>query len=160
MAEQSPISNAAGKRRLTRSRKARVLARTVKVRRSERIFNQLTAGMSISHIAMQEGVSIRRMREIAQDVLAAHKSDPAEGFAQLQIARLSDAMMVAHTAMMDGKLEAVDRVVKLVHELERYHGSGAGAKAPPVARLAAPEPMRALPAPESVKAADNCRVTN
>ena len=155
MSEESPVSQTLCKRRLTRSRKVRLLARAAKVQRREKIFNQLAAGMSVSHIAMQEGESIRRMREIVQEILAARKADPADGFAQLQMARLSDAMMVAHTSMMEGNLQAVDRVVRLAHELERYHGSGARSDAGPVARLKLPEPPRALPAPESIETAEN-----
>jgi hypothetical protein len=159
VSEESPVSEALRKRRLTHSRKLRLLARAAKVQRCEKIFNQLAAGMSVSHIAMQEGVSIRRMREVVQEILAARKADPAAGFAQLQMARLSDAMMVAHTSMMGGNLQAVDRVVKLVHELERYHGSGARTDARFVARLGRPEPPRALPARESIETAENHNVS-
>jgi hypothetical protein len=101
--------------------------------------------MSVSLIAVQEGLSIRRMREIIQEILAARRGNPADGFAQLQMARLGDAMMVAHTSMMSGNLEAVDRVVKLVHELERYHGSHVDAAAWSETRLSPPDSPRALP---------------
>ena len=43
---------------------------------------------------------------------------------QTQVGRLNDAMMIAHSAMMSGNLQAVDRVVRLVNELNRYHGFG------------------------------------
>jgi hypothetical protein len=76
--------------------------------------------------------------------------DPAPGFVQTQIGRLSDAMMIAHTAMMSGNLQALDRVVRLIRELERYHGIAHFApvsSAPRPAPLAADPAPRALPAP-------------
>jgi hypothetical protein len=151
MSAQSPVSNTVLKRRLTRSRKTRLLARAAKVHWREKIFNQLTAGMSVSLIAAQEGISIRRMRETIQQILDARNVDPAGGFAQLQMARLQDAMMVAHTAMLSGNLEAVDRVVKLVHEMERYRDSHLDADARPATRLPAHQAPRALPAPEEAE---------
>jgi hypothetical protein len=95
MPEASPISHAVRKRQLTRSRKARLLPQIAKLHWREKVFNQLTAGMSVSLIAAQEGLSIRRMREIIQEILAARRGGPADGFAQLQMARLGDAMIVA-----------------------------------------------------------------
>ena len=83
-------------------------------------------------------------------MLERREVDPPAGFVQLQIGRLSDAMMVAHTAMMEGNLQALDRVLRIVGELDRYHGFS-GAQAEPAAgatrALAAPAPALALPAP-------------
>jgi hypothetical protein len=61
----------------------------------------------------------------------------------LQIARLGDAMVVAHTMMMEGDLQAMDRLIKLTAELDRYHGFGrARIEAAPDA---APPPIAARP---------------
>jgi hypothetical protein len=83
-------------------------------------------------------------------MLERREVDPAAGFVQLQIGSLSDAMMVAYAAMMDGDMHALDRVLRIVGELDRYHGLG-GAKTQPAAgatrALAAPTPALALPAP-------------
>ena len=82
-------------------------------------------------------------------MLARREVDPPAGFVQLQIGRLSDAMMVAHAAMMEGDMHALDRVLRIVGQLDRYHGFAGGAA--PAARatpaLAAPTPALALPAP-------------
>jgi len=51
----------------------------------------------------------------------------------LQIAQLSDAMIVARTMMMQGNLQAVDRMIKLTGELDRYRGFA-------LARIPAPPP--------------------
>ena len=106
--------------------------------------------MPIAEIALQEGLSVRRAREIVQQILERREVDPPAGFVQLQIGRLSDAMMVAHAAMMEGNMHALDRVLRIVGELDRYHGfrgEKAGPSADATPALAAPTPALALPAP-------------
>jgi len=156
MAENSPTPKDARKPKAARSIEARLLARSAKSLRHGKIFNQLTAGMSVAEIALGEGVSPRRMRETVQRILARREVDPAEGFVKLQTARLNDAMKVAHTKMWEGDMQALDRVVRLVHELERYSGfrPDLAAAAPP-RRLAAPEAARALPSPQQLETTEN-----
>ena len=130
-----------------RARLARSEIRHGRAERNFRIFNMLKAGVSVAQIAKQEGLSTRRLRELIQELLDRREFDPAPGFVQVQIGRLSDAMMIAHGAMMDGKLHALDRVVRLVGELDRYHGFGRLGmnRAPP--SWAAEAGPRALPRP-------------
>ncbi|THD43881.1 MAG: hypothetical protein E7774_11900 [Bradyrhizobium sp.] len=114
--------------------------------RKLRILERLTAGVSVAHIARIEKITIRRVRQIVAEMLERREVDPPAGFVQLQIARLSDAMSVAHTMMMEGDLQAMDRVVKIVGELDRYHGFGrtpVAAEPAPAERLSPPR----LPAP-------------
>jgi hypothetical protein len=135
--------------KLARSRRRRLEARRAKAERNVKLFNLLKSGAPIAEIALREGLSVRRARELVQDMLERREVDPPAGFAQLQIGRLSDAMMVAYAAMMEGNLQALDRVLRIVGELDRRHGRG-GAPAEPVGAtraLAAPTPALALPAP-------------
>ena len=46
---------------------------------------------------------------------------PAE-YAALQVSRLSEALLVSYSAMAGANLAAVDRVVRIVRELDRHHG--------------------------------------
>ena len=122
----------------TRMRVGRIEARRAKAERNLRLFNLLKAGVPVAEIALQEGLSVRRARELVQEMLERREIDPPAGFVQLQIGRLGDAMMVAHTAMMEGDLKALDRVLRIVGELDRYHGfaraqASAGAAATRVA---------------------------
>jgi hypothetical protein len=94
------------------------------VERQLRILERLTAGASVAEIAGAERLTIRRVRQIIAEALASREVDPTAGFAQLQIARLGDAMRIAHAKMMKGDLQALDRFVRLVAELDRYHGFG------------------------------------
>jgi len=71
---------------------------------------------------------------------------PAE-FLAMQVSRLNEALLVAYSAMGGMNLKAVDRVVKIVRELDRYHGFAAAERRFPVAsRLEAPEPSPLLEA--------------
>lgn len=91
-------------------------------KRDARIIERLAAGLMIEEIALREGVSARRVRERVSAILARRAHDSPGEFAQMQIRRLSEAMLVAYSAMSGGNLKAVDRVVRIVRELDRYHG--------------------------------------
>ena len=43
----------------------------------------------------------------------------------MQVSRLEEALLVSFGAMSGANLQAVDRVVKIVRELDRYHGFAA-----------------------------------
>ncbi len=82
----------------------------------------MNRGVSVAEIAAQLGVTEKRMRAIVREVLAAHMPGPPQEFVALQISRLNEALLVAYSAMSGMNLKAVDRVVKIVRELDRYHG--------------------------------------
>jgi len=66
------------------------------------------------------------------------------------VSRLHEALIVAYGAMSGANLEAVDRVVTIVRELDRYHGFAVADEAmrPRPSRLAPPSPAPlALEAP-------------
>jgi hypothetical protein len=133
------------------------------VERAARVFMRLRSGMALWDIARDEGCSVRTVRRIVTGTLARLEIDPTAGYAQLQIARLNDAMMVAHDKMMEeGDLKALDRILKIIESQDRYHGFGHPGGAAPVAdvdarlprpkrppSLAKPGDIRALPAPDA-----------
>ena len=106
-----------------------------------RILERLTSGLSVVHIARVEKLTVRRVQQIIAAMLESREIDPPAGFVQLQVARLSAAMIVSHTMMMEGDLQAVDRVIRLTRELDRYHGFGQAQIPRP------PEPPRRLAPP-------------
>jgi hypothetical protein len=120
------------------TRAPRIEARRATAERKLRILERLTSGASVANIARVEKLTIRRVRQIVAEMLAKREADPPAGFVQLQIARLGDAMVVAHTMMMQGDLKAMDRLIKLTGELDRYHGFGR-AEYPPTPEIAAPQ---------------------
>jgi len=100
----------------------RLAPRRTSAERRLRILERLTCGLTVAHIARLENLTVHRIRQIIAGMLEKRELDPPAGFAQLQIARLSEAMIVARTMMMEGDLQAMDRMIKLTGELDRYHG--------------------------------------
>jgi hypothetical protein len=97
-----------------------------------RILERLTTGLSVAHIARVEKLTVPREQQIIAAMLESREIDPPAGFVQLQVARLSEAMIVTRTMMMEDDLQAVDRMITLTRELDRYHGFGqAQIPAPP-----------------------------
>jgi DNA-binding CsgD family transcriptional regulator len=130
--------------RRDRSLAARSEARRKKAERQMRIVGFLNGGESIAEIAAREGVTERGMRKHVRGLLARRAPEPPEAFMALQVSRLHEALTVAYGAMSGANLQAVDRVVKLVRELDRYHGFPSAEPAP---SLAPP-----TPAPLALKA--------
>src|ERR1700678_143988 len=128
----------------------RVAPRRATADRRLRILERLTTGLTVAHIAREERLTVTRIRQILADMLESREIDPPAGFVQILIARLSEAMIVARTMMMEGDLKAMDRLIKLTGELDRYHGFGK----PPVA-LPEPSPPRRLSGPRRQLPAPN-----
>ncbi len=62
------------------------------------------------------------MRALVSEILARRMPEPPAEFLALQVSRLNEAPLVAYGAMSGANLRAVDRVVRIVRELDRYHG--------------------------------------
>ncbi len=105
-----------------RSIEARRAARQAKARRERRIVDLLNRGVSVAEIAAREEVTEKRMRALVSEILARRMPEPPAEFLALQVSRLNEALLVAYSAMSGANLRAVDRVVKIVRELDRYHG--------------------------------------
>ncbi|HEY1779796.1 MAG TPA: hypothetical protein VGG79_05075 [Roseiarcus sp.] len=108
----------------------------------------LNRGASVPEIAASEGLTLKRMRNVVREVLAERMPQPPAEFLAVQVSRLNEALLVSFTAMHGPKaganFEAVDRVVKIVRELDRYHGFAAASR--PREEREEPEPRR-LPPP-------------
>jgi len=92
-------------------------------------------------------VTQRRMRAVVQEILARRMPAPPAEYLALQIARLNEAMLVSYGSMGGGNLAAVDRVVKITRELDRYHGLAAAAGQADEWRWAEVPAQRALKPP-------------
>ena len=150
------MATGADKKRGEHGSKSRRATKREMAKRDLRLIEQLAAGVTIEEIAASEGISVQWARERKAAILAKRVVDPPHDFVQLQIRRLSEAMLVAYSAMSNGNLHAVDHVLKIVRELDRYHGFGPhpngqrlAASAPVEPLLALPEPQARLPAPEA-----------
>src|ERR1700722_15830282 len=104
---------------------SRAAARLNKAQREQKIVALLNCCVSLPEIAAREGVTERRIRQRVQEILARRAPRAPAEFVALQVNRLNEALLVAYSAMANQNLEAVDRVVKIVRELDRYHGLAA-----------------------------------
>jgi hypothetical protein len=141
-----------------RSIAARRAARVAKYERERLIVDHLNRGVSVAEIAERFGVTEKRMRALVKEILARRMPEAPEEFAAVQISRLNEALMVAYSAMSPGNLKAVALVVRIVRELDRYHGFvpasrraplrqqswGRRAAAPVVGPEMAPEPVETI----------------
>ena len=110
------------------------------------------------------------MRNVVREILAERMPQPPAEFLALQVSRLNEALLVSYSAMhttaAGTNFEAVDRVVRIVRELDRYHGFAAAPRPreepearrlpPPVERplaLEGPGPSDLLIAPQAIEKA-------
>jgi hypothetical protein len=93
--------------------------------RRDRIFARLLEGQSYPAIAAAEGITLRRVRKIVQDALERESVNPKSDFILVQIARLEGALRLIEEKMAQGKLNAIDRLVKVMTQLDRYHHQSA-----------------------------------
>jgi hypothetical protein len=120
--------------RRDRSAGARREARLKRASREKRIIALLNSGMSVAELAAGERVTLRRMQILVRDILARRAPHPPAEYLALQVNRLNEAMIVSYAAMACGNLKAVDRVVRIVSEMDRYHGFAASQISPPAAQ--------------------------
>ncbi len=114
-------------------------ARLAKFKREQLIVDFLNCGVSVASIAAEIGVGEKRMRAVIREILARRMPHPPEEFVAIQVSRLNEALLIAFSAMSPSNLKAVDQVVKIVRELDRYGGAFAAEWARPEApRLDAP----------------------
>ena len=108
-----------------RSVEARHAKRQAKASRERRIIASLNRGVPVAVIAEWEDVGEKRMRTLVRDILARRMPEPPVQFLAMQVSRLNEALLVSFDAMSGSNLQAVDRVVKIVRALDRYHGFAA-----------------------------------
>ena len=145
---------------------ARQAARAKKAERDRRILALLNRGVSVAEIADREGVSLNHMRNQVRAILLRRLPPPPAEYLALQVGRLNEALLLSYNNMYNTKsgvdFKAIDHVVKIVRELDRYHGFAAPRRgqepAPGPAALTASAPL-AL-APPCAEQIENDAVTN
>ena len=145
-----PVEPTPAAPRRERPAEARSAARQRRAEREARIVSLLNRGVSVAEIADRNGVSERAMRKSIRALLARRAPAPPAEFLALQVSRLNEALRVAYGAMSPVNLQAVDRVVRIVRELDRYHGFAVAKEAATTAPLRLPPPSQvplALEAP-------------
>jgi hypothetical protein len=168
--KSNPEVSSHGPVRRTGSPATRRATRREKAKREARVISLLNRGVWIPEIAAEEGLSLKRMRNLVREILAERMPQPPAEFLGLQVTRLNEALLVSygamHTSTLGTNFEAVDRVVRIVRELDRYHGFAAVPRSreeteaqrlpPPVERplaLEGPSPSDSLISPQSIEKA-------
>ncbi|HEY3622328.1 MAG TPA: hypothetical protein VGL12_08010 [Roseiarcus sp.] len=90
--------------------------------RAQRILASLIAGAGVDEIGAAERLTRKRTESILRQELRNRWVAPAEDFARLQIARLEQMILKLLDRLQNGDLEAIDRALKIVDRLDRYHG--------------------------------------
>jgi hypothetical protein len=90
--------------------------------RAKRVLASLIAGAGLDEIGLKEKITRKRTEKILRDELRRRWVAPAQEFARLQIARLDGMILNLIDRVQKGELEAIDRALKIVDRLDRYHG--------------------------------------
>ena len=134
--EPKPSSERARKRASGKTR------RKVLIKRRDAYFDLLVSGYSIEQIASHTKRSASAVRRAVGQALAKRRLDAPEDYARLQVARLSKALRCADVSLEAGDLKAIAPFLKVVRELNLYHGVNFGRAptlaAPQIAPTAAP----------------------
>ena len=91
-------------------------------RRGPEILAALVAGESLDAIAQREALSCKRVEKVLRDELRRRWIAPPEDYARLQIARLETMSARLTPSAERGELPAIDRMLKILDRLDRYHG--------------------------------------
>jgi hypothetical protein len=95
---------------------------TAPARRGAKIAGARIAGQSVEAIAESEGLTRKRVETLLREELRRRWVAPAADHARLQIARLESMAATLAPAAVAGELPAIDRALKILDRLDRYHG--------------------------------------
>ena len=119
-----------------RKRAAGKILREGLIKRREAYFDLLVSGYSIEQIASHMKKTPSTVRRAVGQALAARRLDTPEDYARLQVARLTKALRCADELLEEGDVRAVAPFLKIVRELNLYHGVNVGPPRPaPLAAL-------------------------
>ena len=118
--EPKPTSEWARKRAAGKTHRAKL------IERREAYFDLLVSGYSIEQIASHTKTSPSAVRRAVDQALAKRQLDSPEDYARLQVARLTKALRCADVSLDEGDLKAIAPFVKVVRELNLYHGVNIG----------------------------------
>jgi hypothetical protein len=95
-----------------------------------RVLASRVAGAGVDDISAAERLTRKRTENMLREALRDRRIAPAEEFARLQIARLEHMAVKLVDRLQQGDLEAIDRALKILDRLDRYHGFTRGKRLP------------------------------
>jgi hypothetical protein len=93
-----------------------------RVSRGPVILAAMINGVSLNEIAKTEDLSAKRVEKLLRDELRKRWIAPAQDYARLQIARLEALAVQLKEKSKNGNLPTIDRLLKVMDRLDRYHG--------------------------------------
>jgi transposase len=118
-----------------RKRAAGKILRELSIKRRETYFDLLVSGYSIEQIASHTQKSLSTVRRTLGQALAKRRFDAPEDYARIQVARLTKALRCADASLEEGDSKAIVPLLKVVRELNLYHGVNVGSARPAPAAL-------------------------
>ena len=138
-----------------RSARARMRAaarerREARARERGEILDLVVSGYTYEAIADSLKLSVKTVRRATEKAIAQRRLDCGADYVHLQVLRLTKAMRVVDLNLEKGDLKAVEPLLKVIAQLDKYHAlslpaPGATPAPPP---LALARPTLALAAPD------------
>jgi hypothetical protein len=97
--------------------------------RAQRALASIIAGTGVDEISTTERLTRKRTESILHQELRNRGVAP-DCFAWLQIARLEQMFLKLLDRLQDGGLRAIDRALRIVDRLDRYHGFTSAKRVP------------------------------
>jgi len=98
--------------------------KTARPKFGPQILAALISGASVEHIAKTYGLPGKRVEKLLRDELQKRWIAPAQEYGRLQIVRLEGILAKLILKAEDGDLAAIDRILRVLDRLDRYHGFG------------------------------------
>jgi len=90
--------------------------------RAKRMIAALIEGADLDAIAAEERLPATEAQTILREELGRRWVAPAADFAKIQIARLENLSLHVMDRIDSGELAAIDRALRIIDRLDRYHG--------------------------------------
>ena len=134
-----------------RMRAAARRRREARARERGDILDLVVSGYTYEAIADSLKLSVKTVRRAAAKAIAQRQLDGGADYVHLQVLRLTKAMRVVDLNLEEGDLKAVEPLLKVIAQLDKYHALAAltPASAPPPPPL--PRPTLALAAPDALE---------
>jgi hypothetical protein len=93
-----------------------------RAKRGPAVLAALINGVSLTDIAATENIPAKRVEKMLRDELHKRWIAPAQDYARLQIARLEAIATQLKEKSKNADLPTIDRLLKVLDRLDRYHG--------------------------------------
>lgn len=130
-----------------RKRQAARERRQERLRRDEDILDLVVSGYAQDTIADKLRLSAKTVRRATARAIERRRLDGGAHYVHLQAMRLAKAMRVVDLNLENGDIRAVEPLLKVMAQLDKYHALAASA--PPPRLLAQTAPPLALAAPRA-----------